>query len=334
MPYEIWNRRYTGSKYKLSDWIFDIIDTHCNGSSFCDIFGGTGIIAKTALDRMPKVVVNDFLYSNELIYKAFFMQSPYDREKIEHYRDIFQMLQAHELEANYVSKNFGGKFFSNNDSILIGEIRERIETANDINEKERAILIASLLYSIDKIANTVGHYDAYIKGHQPKDQFKFDLISPYHTESEVNIYREDANVLAKTLECDIVYIDPPYNSRQYSRFYHVLENIASWKKPELYGVALKPKPENMSEYCRATALEAFTALINDLKCKYILVSYNNTYSSKSSSSLNKMSLDNIKHVLLPKGKLSVFETAHPYFNAGKTDFANHKEMLFLVEVNR
>lgn len=334
MPYEIWNRRYTGSKYKLADWIFGIIDSHCSGTSFCDIFAGTGIIAKTALDKMSKVVINDFLYSNELIYKAFFLQSPYDKEKLTHYRDSFQSLQVYKLKENYVSKNFGGKFFSTNDAILIGEIRERIELASDINDKERAILIASLLYSIDKIANTVGHYDAYIKGHTLKDQFKFDLIAPYQTKSSISIYREDANLLAKSLECDIVYIDPPYNSRQYSRFYHVLENISSWKKPELYGVALKPKPENMSEYCRATALEAFTSLINDLKCKYILVSYNNTYDSKSSSSKNKMALDNIKQVLSSKGKLSCFEKAHSYFNAGKTNFANHKEMLFLVEVSK
>ena len=334
MPYEIWNRRYTGSKYKLADWIFEIIDSHCSGSSFCDIFAGTGIIAKTALGRMSKVVVNDFLYSNELIYKAFFMQSPYDEKKIAHYKNIFQSLQADALSENYVSTNFGGKFFSNNDAILIGEIRECIEKANNINDKERSILIASLLYSIDKIANTVGHYDAYIKGHTLKDQFKFDIISPYQTESTISIYREDANSLAKSLECDIVYIDPPYNSRQYSRFYHVLENIASWKKPELYGVALKPKPENMSEYCRATALDAFTALINDLKCKYILVSYNNTYASKSSSSLNKMTLDNIKQVLASKGRLSSFEKSHQFFNAGKTSFLDHKELLFLVEVNK
>lgn len=334
MPYEIWNRRYTGSKYKLADWIFEIIDSHCSGSSFCDIFAGTGIIAKTALDRMSKVVINDFLYSNEFIYKAFFMQSQYEKEKIKHYKNTFQSLQVVDLSENYVSTNFGGKFFSHNDAILIGEIRERIEQANDINDKERSILIASLLYSIDKIANTVGHYDAYIKRHTLKDQFKFDLISPYHTESTIRIYREDANILAKSLECDIVYIDPPYNSRQYSRFYHVLENIASWKKPELYGVALKPKPENMSEYCRATALDAFTALINDLKCKYILVSYNNTYASKSSSSLNKMTLDNIKQVLALKGRLSSFEKSHQFFNAGKTSFVDHKEMLFLVEVNK
>ena len=74
MSFEIWNRRYTGSKYKLADWIFDIIDKHCKGDSFCDIFAGTGIIAHHALSRMKSVAVNDFLFSNEIIYKAFFLQ--------------------------------------------------------------------------------------------------------------------------------------------------------------------------------------------------------------------------------------------------------------------
>ena len=88
----------------------------------------------------------------------------------------------------------------------------------------------------------------------------------------------------------------------------------------------------MSEYCRNTAFEAFSALINDLKCKYIVVSYNNTYASKSSSSMNKMTLENIKEVLSAKGKLTCFEKAHQFFNAGKTEFADHKELIFLVEV--
>lgn len=332
MSYEIWNRRYTGSKYKLADWIFDIIDKNCNGSSFCDIFAGTGIIAQYALTRMKKVVINDFLYSNEIIYKAFFLQESYDKKKIDSYKKDFQCINSQNIDSNYISENFGNKFFSYNDAIIIGEIRERIEKAKDLTEKEYAILLASLLYSADKIANTVGHYDAYIKGHSLNDRFKFELISPYNTKSKVEIFRQDANLLAKTLQTDIVYIDPPYNSRQYSRFYHVLENITTWKKPKLYGVALKPEPENMSEYCRNTAFEAFSALINALTCKYIVVSYNNTYASKSSSSINKMTLENIKEVLSAKGKLTCFEKAHQFFNAGKTKFADHKELIFLVEV--
>lgn len=332
MSFEIWNRRYTGSKYKLADWIFNIIDLNCRGESFCDLFAGTGIITYYALSRMKSVKVNDFLFSNEIIYKAFFLQENYDKNKIDAYKKAFQTYDSTKIKGNYVSQAFGEKFFSMKDALLIGEIRESIEKAANLNEKERSILIASLLYSADKSANTVGHYDAYIKGHTIPDRFKFELIQPYKTATNVEIYRQDANVLAERIQCDIVYIDPPYNSRQYSRFYHVLENLTTWEKPKLYGVAMKPEPENMSQYCRSSALSEFSKLINSLKCKYIVVSYNNTYSSKSSSSVNKMTLENIKKVLSHKGKLSCFEKPYNFFNTGKTEFTDHKELIFLVEV--
>ena len=191
----------------------------------------------------------------------------------------------------------------------------------------------ALLFSADKAANTVGHYDAYIKGKDIPNSFKFDLICPYkYPDKKIHISRKDANILAKEIQCDIVYIDPPYNSRQYSRFYHVLENIATWKKPELFGVACKPREENMSDYCRAAATRVFDDLITSLNCKYIAVSYNNTYNSKSSSSRNKITLEELERVLSKRGTVRRFEKAHQAFNAGKTELNNHKEFLFLVKV--
>jgi adenine-specific DNA methyltransferase len=334
MQFDIWNRRYTGSKYKLSTWISEIIDQYCKGDTFCDIFAGTGIVSYDRLNKQKEIIINDFLYSNEIIYKAFFVQKPFDEKIISDYSKMFSKIIPKTSDSNYVSDNFGNKFFSLNDAVKIGVIREIIEQANELNEKERAILLASLLYSIDRIANTVGHYEAYIKNTNLEDRFSFDLIHPYKTDSEIKIFRANANELAKTLDCDIVYLDPPYNSRQYSRFYHLLENITKWDKPQLYGTAQKPLPENMSDYCKTKALSAFTDLIEKLKCNYILVSYNNTYNSKSSSSKNKMELEDIERVLHAKGSVLKFETAHPYFNAGKTNFENHKELLYLVEVKK
>lgn len=332
--FDIWNRRYTGSKYKLSSWICELISDNCKGSSFCDIFAGTGIISYTMLEKMKKIYINDFLYSNEVIYKAFFDQSSYDKKLISEYCSRFQALSASEIGDNYISENFGNKFFSLADAKKIGYIREMIEAdRNKLSEKDFFILLASLLYSVDKSANTVGHYDAYIKGHDIPDTFTFDLIAPYKTKkSQIFISREDSNEFAKTLKCDIVYIDPPYNSRQYSRFYHVLENITCWKKPELHGVALKPEPENMSDYCRNRAKIVFRDLIDSLDCKYIVVSYNNTYESKSSSSKNKMTLEDIESALSTRGEVQKFETSHSFFNAGKTDFNDHKELIFIVKV--
>lgn len=335
MAYQIWNRRYTGSKYKLAEWISNLIAEHCSGTSFCDIFAGTAVMSKQMLDTMDEVYINDFLFSNEIIYKAFFDQQKYDSIKLESIRKYFRSLDPNSIPANYVSENFGNKFFSSNDSLIIGFIREYIEQATDLNEKEKNILLASLLYSADKAANTVGHYDAYIKGKHIPDTFLFDLISPYqYNNKKVHIYRKDANQLAKEISCDIVYIDPPYNSRQYSRFYHVLENITSWKKPQLFGEARKPEAENMSEYCRNSATKVFEDLILSLNCKYIVVSYNNTYDSKSSSSKNKITLEDIKRILRKKGSVLVFEKSHQFFNAGKTLLNDHKELIFIAKVGK
>src|SRR5690606_26987113 len=101
----------------------------------------------------------------------------------------------------------------------------------------------------------------------------------------------------RELQGDVVYIDPPYNSRQYSRFYHIYENLVQWKKPKLYGVALKPKPENMSKHCTVQARHSFKDLVENLKVKYIAVSYNNTYKSKSKSSENKIKFEEIIEIL-------------------------------------
>lgn len=301
MAHQIWNRRYTGSKYKLAEWILNLIKENCSGKSFCDLFAGTAAVSKRMLDQVDEIYINDFLFSNEVIYKAFFEQEEFDWKKLEKIRDDFRRIDPSLLSSNYVSENFGGKYFSERDSLIIGFIREYLETTEGLDEKERNILIASLLYSADKVANTVGHYDAYIKGKKIQDAFCFDLIVPYqYVDKKIHISRKDANLFAKSVCCDIVYIDPPYNSRQYSRFYHILENITTWRKPRLFGTARKPEAENMSDYCRNSAVVAFENLISSLKCKYIVVSYNNTYASKSSSSKNKITLEDIRRILKKK----------------------------------
>ena len=186
---------------------------------------------------------------------------------------------------------------------------------------------------MDKIANTCGHYDAYIKCASFDRHLELSLPLASNENNENNqCYNEDANNLVKRIDADLVYIDPPYNSRQYSRFYHVLENLVKWEKPKLEGVALKPPAENMSEYCRANAQKVFKELIDNLQCKFIAVSYNNTYNSKSSSSKNKISLEQIEEILSSKGKTTRYEHNHKFFNSGKTAFNDHKEFLFITEV--
>ncbi len=337
--FNMYNRRYTGSKYKLMEWIRELIKDNCEGKTFFDVFAGTGVVTEYLINDYEKFIINDFLYSNEVIYKGFLLQENYDMDKLTNIVEIYNKKDRRKLKDNYVSINFGNKYFNANDAKLIGKIREDLETKiskKQINYKEYYILLSSLLFSIDKIANTCGHYDAYRKIDNIESKFKYELILPKKLDKnqKIEIYRDDSNKLAKRVKADIAFIDPPYNSRQYSRFYHVLENITKWEKPELYGTALKPKEENMSEYCKTSAPKIFKDLIDNINAKYIVVTYNNTYNSKSSSSKNKITLEEIKKILEKKGKTKVFDKPYKFFNAGKTDLKNHKEYVFITKVEK
>lgn len=331
--YNISNRRYTGSKYKLLDWIEKLVLENCEGETFFDVFAGTGVVSAHMSKHYKRIIMNDFLYSNEIIYKAFFGSGEYDEAVIKKYREQFQKINPNRLKDNYFSKNFGGKYFSDNDAKLIGKIREEIKVLKrSLSDREYCILLASLVYSMDKVANTVGHYDAYRKINNIEDRFVYELIRPEKPSEKFTIYRKDANKLVRKVKADIAFIDPPYNSRQYSRFYHVLENVVQWKKPKLEGTALKPQAENMSEYCRSSAPEVFADLIKYIDVKYIVVTYNNTYNSKSSSSKNKITLEEIKDILSSRGQTTIYKKKHQCFNAGKTEFDDHKEFVFITKV--
>ena len=335
--FNMYNRRYTGSKYKLIDWIRELIIDNCEGKSFFDVFAGTGVVTEYMINDYDKYIINDFLYSNEVIYKGFLLQENYNMDKLIKIVKSYNKIARKDLNENYVSINYGDKYFNREDAKLIGKIRQDLNieiSKNKINSKEYFILLASLLFSLDKIANTCGHYDAYRKIDNIESRFKYELILPIKLKKnqKIEIYREHSNLLAKKIDADIAFIDPPYNSRQYSRFYHVLENITKWEKPELYGTALKPKVENMSEYSKTSAPKVFTDLIDELNVRYIVVTYNNTYNSKSSSSKNKITLEEIKAILEKKGETKVFDKPHKFFNAGKTELKNHKEYVFITKV--
>ena len=333
--FDLESRRYIGNKAKLTRWIMDIINEHTGGyHTFFDVFAGTASVSKAAIPHADKIIMNDFLSSNNIIYQAFFGEGQYDLDKLYSIVEYYNSIKPSSVRDNYFSENFGGKFFDYLNSKVIGYIREDLERRrNDLTTKEYAILLASLIYSIDKIANTVGHFDAYIKKEIAYHPLYIQLIRPLEPKS-VEIHKEDSNMLARKVMADVAYIDPPYNSRQYSRFYHIYENLVEWQKPELFGVAMKPKAQNMSAYCTASAPAAFRDLIQNLNVRYIAVSYNNTYDSKSGSSKNKITLEQIKAILEERGHTTVYDCSHRCFNTGKTEFADHKELLFITEVER
>ena len=244
------------------------------------------------------------------------------------------------MEDNYFSLNFSNTYFSEENCKKIGYIREDIEenyTNNNLNIRERAILITSLLYAMDKIANTVGHYDAYRKTGDLNKKLELCMLDLKSNANNKNnkIFNEDSNELVKNLKADVVYIDPPYNSRQYSDAYHLLENVAMWEKNEVHGVAKKMERNRIkSKYCSVSAPLAFKDLIENIDAKYIIVSYNNMGKKGAGRSQAKISDEDIMSTLGKKGKVKVYETGFKEFNTGKTHIDNHKERLFVCKVGK
>lgn len=336
----IQNRRYLGNKYKLLGFIDETIRKHCPGvNSLFDIFAGTGVVAYHFMDRM-QVLSNDILYNNYLAHIAFMSDMQIDEDMISREISLYNSLQAEQLEDNYMSETFGDTYFSYDDCKKIGFIRERIQglyADGKINEREHAVLVTVLLYAMDRIANTCGHYDAYRKGAEYDRPLVFtELDLSKKPTAKNSFYHRDSNQLIKEPdfpEVDCVYCDPPYNSRNYCDLYHVLENVAKWEKPDVVGVARKMDRNNLkSKYCSREAAAAFDDLVSNLKCKYIILSYNNTGDNANDRSNARMSDDEIMEILSRKGKVKVYSKKYKAFTTGKSENDSNEERLFVCTV--
>jgi adenine-specific DNA-methyltransferase len=224
--------------------------------------------------------------------------------------------------------------------LKIGLIRSEIknlEERQEITAEEKSVLLTSLIYAIDKVANTVGHYETYRKKLDTTQQIRM-LVPDIEIEKNSNneIYRRDANQLVREIKCDVLYLDPPYNSRQYGDSYHLLENIISWNKPKVEGVAKKmvERGHLKSKYCLKSASEALQDLIKNANTKHILLSYNNTGEKKNARSNAKISDREIINILKEKGEVEIFERDYRAFTTGKSETGNHTERIFYCSVNR
>ena len=334
------NRRYLGNKYKLLPFITDTIKTlNLKFDSIGDIFSGTGAFASAYKDRI--IITNDILYSNYICNVAWFSSENIDINKIEKYIEAYN--KKNYLKENYMTENFANTFFNYNNCSKIGYVRENINKKlknGDINFREYAVLIMSLLYAMDRIANTCGHYDAFIQNADMDEDLILDIpLVDNKNRKENKCFNCDANELVKNellnFNVDLVYIDPPYNSRQYSDAYHLLENVAKWEKPQVFGVARKMDRKNIkSKYCTNEATKTFDDLINNINSKYIILSYNNTGKNANERSNARISDKEILRILNKKGKVEIFESKYKAFTTGKSKNDANKERLFVCKVGK
>ncbi len=331
MTINLQNRRYIGNKFKLLSFIDNVLKKeNISFETVADIFAGTGVVSCFFLEQRKKLIINDILFSNQVFYQAWLSGDDYNDNKVSKLINYYNKSSDY-LQDNYFSETFSNTYYSFEDALKIGSIREHLEKNKEsLTKREYFIILASLLYAADKIANTVGHFESFLKSPPKENGVFLEALNIKNYKYKPEIYQQNANLLIKNIKSDLLYIDPPYNARQYANFYHILENLAEWNKPPVFGKTLKmPRKEKMSLYSTASAKKQLQELVSLANTKYILLSYNNTYTAESTASINKISEMDIYDILTKKGSVKIFDTQYRFFNTGKTYFTNHKELLYL-----
>ncbi len=329
---------YIGSKQKLSDFLKNtIIDTaHPSAQTvFCDIFAGTGAVGRIFKKDVKKVIANDReAYSFTLCRNYIGNHEAKDRG------DMLAELASLSGKKGFVFEHysFGGKserqYFSADNGQKIDAIRFEINKwrkSKKIDEDDYYFLLASLLEAADKVANTASVYGAYLKHLKKSAEKPLELKAATYEINDNNheVYNEDANKLIKKIEGDILYLDPPYNAREYGANYHLLNTIALYDKFEPKGKTGLREYER-SRYCKKNEVKtAFEELIKNAKFKYIFLSYNNE---------GLMSEDETRAIMKKYGHYDLATTEYQRFKADKTENRNHKasqtvEYLHILEKN-
>lgn len=239
--------RYFGSKASTSSKIADLVAELAPGGTIADAFGGLGTIGATLRARGHKVTTCDVLtfphyfqiarieckntpnFENLLIYL-----------ELESRNDLIEILNNCNAPSSWFVTEYSKnrKFFTYSNAIKIAGAWHKIVRWNNaglINRREKAYLVSSLLNSMDSVANTAGTYYAYLKEFHRKAlrPFVFSWIPSSAGRFVGKAILGDALEALKGKTFDLLYLDPPYNERNYAGYYHLPESLSMLRKPEI-----------------------------------------------------------------------------------------------------
>lgn len=341
--------RFIGCKTLLLDNIKEVIDEKAPDSKiFCDIFSGTTTVARY-FKKWYEVYSNDLLYFSYVLQRGTVQNNELPSFKklrgekgIEDPIDYFNNLLEVEMQVIPQEKRFfqntyapsGGRMYLKDDNALrIDFARITVEEwyQNELlNDDEYYYLIACIVEGIPFVSNISGTYGAFHKKWERRSSKKYEVfrLDVYHNGKNNKCFNEDGVELLKRIKGDILYIDPPYNSRQYLPNYHVLETAAKYDYPEVRGItAQRPYANNKSDFCLKTKVgNAFEELIKNAVFKHIILSY---------STDGLMSVEEIELIMKKYGKPETFEIYwipyRRYKSRAQGKKEELKEMLVYIE---
>lgn len=329
---------YIGSKHKLLPFIkttiYNVVGSDLKGKVFCDLFAGTGIVGRGFKLEAKSIIANDYEYYSFVLNRNYIGNTK-PIKNAEAYLAKLKNTPSTKgfIYSNYCKGESGDRqYFSNENGLLIDGMRMQIEKwylNKEISDDLYFFLLASLIESADKVANTASVYGAYLKHLKNSAAKRLDL-QPANFKVIANnstVYNEDSNELISTINGDILYLDPPYNARQYGANYHLLNTIALYDNFEPKGKT-GLRDYHKSKYCsKRTVLQAFEELIANAKFSYIFLSYNNE---------GLMTVGDVKRIMSKYGRYDLASVEYQRFKADKTENRNHitdktEEFLHILE---
>ena len=345
--------RYIGSKANLLQNIEQVIRENTDGQerSFCDIFSGTGAVARYFKPQY-EIYSNDTLYFSYAIQKATVENNTkpaFAGLQTIGIADPFTFLEEAQLppldfndERCFILRNYSPHddcermYVTNRNAARIDFIRRTVESwrsAKLLTEAEYYALLAGLLEGVPSISNTTGTYGAYLKKWDKRAFADLEMkrLEVLDNGRQNKCFNKDANRLAEELEGDILYLDPPYNTRQYASYYHFLETIARYDYPEIHGVTgMRPYSAQRSAFCiKGEVCDALEDLVSKAKFRHIVMSY---------STDGLMSAEQIEQVLKRCGLADTYKLyAIPYrqYKSKRTNQTEClKEYIFYIRKDR
>ena len=319
---------YIGSKKSLLEFVNIPISKITTDASktykLLDGFAGTGVIGMYFQNKYKNITIiaNDLEYYSYIVNFSQLTVSYSDKLK-DIITDINSKLNnefKHKKNYKLISNNYtpagtSDRMFwteeNGHRADYVKYLMDKYLKEDKIDNNEYIFLNASLLSSMDKVANTASVYGAFLKQFKKTALGKME-IKPIHTNTELNnnsVFNCDINSnTILDIEYDIVYLDPPYNQRQYSVNYHPLNYIAKYDDTiEVYGKTGLIKDSNKSKYCiKKEAYDTLNHLISNLKTKHILLSYNNE---------GIIDFEKIKTLLTKFGKVVLYKKVYKKFKS-------------------
>jgi adenine-specific DNA-methyltransferase len=182
------------------------------------------------------------------------------------------------VEGGPVWRSYGGHYFSPQQAAAFDSLIQRLPSLAPESED---VCRAALVLAASRCAAAPGHT---AQPFQPTDSAlpyigtswqrdPIELAESYvrdlaarHSRVKGEALVADANDIAATLgHGDLVFVDPPYSSVHYSRFYHVLETVARGGCGDVEGVGRYPPPDERPSSLYSIKTQAESVMLDLLK---------------------------------------------------------------------